>query len=289
MSSNRQVQRYRNNLKGKYDGSKNMKLRFVQGISAVLIISIITFRFVVGTSTVDGHSMDPTLTNGQRLFFLRILPIYEVGDIISFRMPSGDYYVKRVVARQGDVVSVEKGHIKVNGKKLNEPYALGKTEVQEDTVVYPYTVGKNAYFVVGDNREHSIDSRSFGAIVKYQIRGKILGSYGEKVVPANTEDEDNIAEAAATEDQDKKDNKKESKKSSKKVFNKLSKKLSSIKDKIKLDKLSKPFKAAGSKISSAFKDIDIKEKLSGISEALGKIGDGFLSLFDSLKDKLPLH
>lgn len=179
MAKNREVVRYRKNLTGKYDGSKNTKLRFVQGIAIVAVLLFVVFRFVIGTSTVDGKSMYPTLRNGQRLFFLRIMPKYHPGDIISFRMPSGDYYVKRVIAIEGDVVVVEGGGITVNGEKLDEPYAHGKTDVQEDTVVYPYTVGKDAYFVVGDNREHSIDSRSFGAIVKYQIRGRILGDYDE--------------------------------------------------------------------------------------------------------------
>ena len=180
MAKNREVQRYRNNLKGKYDGSKNGKLRFVQGLFAVAVVAFIAFRFVIGTSTVDGQSMNPTLKNGQRVFFLRIQPRYSVGDIISFRMPSGDYYVKRVIAKEGDVVVVENGGITVNGEPLEEPYANGVTETQEDTVVYPYTVGKDAYFVVGDNREHSIDSRSFGGIVKYQIRGRILGDYDSR-------------------------------------------------------------------------------------------------------------
>ena len=140
----------------------------------------VVFKFVIGTSTVSGRSMNPTLKNGQRVFFLRIMPTYERGDIISFRMPSGEYYVKRVVAKEGDIVIVEDGKLVVNGQTVKEPYAVGKTDRQEDTVVYPYTVGEDAYFCIGDNREHSIDSRSFAAIVKYQIRGKILGNYGPK-------------------------------------------------------------------------------------------------------------
>ena len=162
MARNREVQRYRRNLKGKYDGSKNGKLNFVRGLVIVAVMALFTFRFIIGTSTVDGQSMNPTLKNGQRVFFLRIMPKYNIGDIISFRMPSGDYYVKRVIAKEGDVVVVEDGGIKVNGEQITEPYANGETNPQEDTVVYPYTVGRDAYFVVGDNREHSIDSRSFG-------------------------------------------------------------------------------------------------------------------------------
>ncbi len=176
MSNRRDVQRYRNNLTGKYDGSKNRKLRFVQGIAIVALLLFIVFKFIVGTSTVSGNSMFPTLKNGQRVFFLRIAPEYKVGDIISFRMPSGDYYVKRIIAKEGDVVIVEDGKVYVNNQQIVEPYANGKTDAQEDTVVYPYFVDKDSYFVIGDNREHSIDSRSFGSIVKYQIRGEILGN-----------------------------------------------------------------------------------------------------------------
>ena len=184
MAKNREVQRYRKNLTGKYDGSKNTRLRFMQGIAIVAVLLFVVFRFVIGTSTVDGKSMYPTLRNGQRLFFLRIMPKYHVGDIISFRMPSGDYYVKRVVATEGDVVVVEDGGITVNGERLDEAYANGVTEPQEDTV------GEDAYFVVGDNREHSIDSRSFGAIVKYQIRGRILGDYDKAYEDAGGGKED---------------------------------------------------------------------------------------------------
>ncbi len=172
--------RYRKSLTGKYDGSANARLMFVRGMFIVAIVLVLIFRFVIGTSTVSGQSMDPTLKNGQRVFFYRLLSVYRPGDIVSFRMPSGEHYVKRVVAVEGDIVTLSEEGLYVNGQLLDEPYAKGKTERQEETVIYPYTVGKDAYFCVGDNREHSIDSRSFGAIVKYQIRGKILGDYGPK-------------------------------------------------------------------------------------------------------------
>ena len=167
---------FRKSISAVYDGSLYGKLGFIKGIFFVGMVVFLIFRFIVGTSTVSGKSMYPTLKNGQRVFFVRIQPEYNIGDIVSFRMPSGEYYVKRIIAKEGDIVSVSDGKMFVNGKALDEPYARGATKPQEETVVYPYTVGKDAYFCVGDNREHSIDSRSFGAIVKYQIRGRILGN-----------------------------------------------------------------------------------------------------------------
>ena len=177
MSSNREVVRYRNNLTGKYDGKKSKRLRTIKGVVCVVILIGIVFGLIIGTSTVDGQSMEPTLHNGQQLFFLRHVKEYKVGDIISMRMPSGDYYVKRIVATEGDIVEISDGKLIVNGSEAEDANANGSTYEQENTVVYPYTVGEDAYFVLGDNREHSIDSRSFGAIVKYQIRGRILGNY----------------------------------------------------------------------------------------------------------------
>lgn len=177
MGGRRDIQRYRDNLTRKYDGSKSKSLTFFKGIVIVALLLFFVFGVVIGTSTVSGNSMDPTLKNGQRVFFFRLQRDYKVGDVISLRMPSGDYYVKRIVAVEGDVVEVRDGSIYVNGKEYKDKHAVGNTDVQEKTVVYPYTVGKDAFFVVGDNREHSVDSRSFGGIVIYQIRGRILGDY----------------------------------------------------------------------------------------------------------------
>ena len=177
MSGTREVQRYRNSLTRKYDGRKNVWFVFVEGIAVVALLLFLLFRLVLGISTVDGNSMDPTLKNGQRLVFFRLLRSYNVGDVICMRMPNGDQYLKRVIAREGDTIAVSNGKVFVNGQELEEEYAAGVTDVQEDTVEYPMTLEANQYFVMGDNREHSIDSRSFGAIVVYQIQGIILGDY----------------------------------------------------------------------------------------------------------------
>ena len=138
---------------------------------AVLIVLFFLLRFVFGTSRVSGNSMDPTLVDGQTVFFTRIHTEYHVGDIVCITMPNGDSYIKRVVACPGDVVELREGVLYVN----NEPqttYGHGQTLPQEASVTYPYQVEAEKYFVLGDNREASVDSRSFGSVYRSQILGK---------------------------------------------------------------------------------------------------------------------
>ena len=92
------------------------------------------------------------------------------------RMPGGESYIKRITAVPGDMVDVDGGKLYVNGRAVNEPYADGETYRKEDGImVYPYKLPKGKYFVMGDNRTVSEDSRNFGPVSSVQIKGKIAG------------------------------------------------------------------------------------------------------------------
>lgn len=153
---------------------------FILMVAAVFII----FRFVIGFSYVSGDSMSPTLENGEAVLYLRLGKDYKPGDIISIRVPSGDYYVKRVIATGGDVVDIRDGDVYVNDRKIDDRYGTGQTLEEEGTVIYPYTVREGNVFVLGDNREVSVDSRSFGEVNEIQIRGKILLRIGKWYIKA---------------------------------------------------------------------------------------------------------
>ena len=90
------------------------------------------------------------------------------------RRRNGDYYVKRVIAAAGDTIEIKDGNVYLNEEILDEPYIQGRTFVQEGAVRYPLTLEEDQLFVMGDNREASMDSRTFGAVGKRQIKGKIL-------------------------------------------------------------------------------------------------------------------
>lgn len=158
----------------KYDGMKYGWLKDAEKFLLLLFVVFLVFRFVIGVSFVKGDSMEPTLHSGEFVLYTRILPEYKNGDVVSVKVPSGEYYVKRVIAMAGDTVDIRDGNVYVNGKVLEEPYVNGKTEKQEGAVEYPMTLEEGQVFILGDNREESTDSRTFGVVGERQIKGKLV-------------------------------------------------------------------------------------------------------------------
>ena len=157
----------------KYDGNKLERLRDFKKFALFLVIAAVVFRVLIGISQVDGFSMYPTLDNGQAVVYSRLSRHYKVGDIVSVKMPGGEYYIKRVVAVAGDTVDISDGQLIVNGQPQTE-YGNGETEPQSALVHYPLTVTEGHIFAVGDNRNVSVDSRTFGELAVSQTRGKIF-------------------------------------------------------------------------------------------------------------------
>ncbi|MBE6016408.1 MAG: signal peptidase I [Lachnospiraceae bacterium] len=105
------------------------------------------------------------------------------------RVPSGDYYVKRIIATGGDVVDLDNGRILVNGEYLEDDWGYGQTMEESGAVIYPYTVREGNVFVLGDNRTVSMDSRTFGEVNLHQIKGRIIlqigtGNHGRLFIKA---------------------------------------------------------------------------------------------------------
>lgn len=146
----------------------------------LFLVIFLIFRFVIGFSVVKGDSMEPTLHKGEAVVYSRINGDYRCGDVISVRVPSGEYYVKRVIAVEGDTIDIRDGKVYINDMLLDEPYIQGQTMAQDDSIVkYPYRLERDQIFVMGDNREDSMDSRSFGVVGKRQIKGRLLVHIGK--------------------------------------------------------------------------------------------------------------
>ena len=164
---------------GKYDHKKQKWLHEAIEIFLIFFVVFVVFKVIIGVSFVKGTSMFPTLHNNEIVLYTRIGSNYDRGDIVSVKMPSGDYYVKRVVAVAGDEVDIRGGRLYINGKESEESYTAGETTQKDGNVTYPYVVEEGKFFVMGDNREHSMDSRAFGAVVKSQIKGEIRLYFGK--------------------------------------------------------------------------------------------------------------
>ena len=163
---------------------------WIVAIAVGLLLVWLVVTFVAKSYTIKGDSMDPTLKDGQHVM-VNILG-YKVGNIkkgnvIVFHANKKDDYVKRVIGTPGDSVQYKNDTLYINGKKQKEPYLnynekrkqteyiTGTFKVKDLPNVNPKTnvIPKDKYLVLGDNREVSKDSRSFGLIDKDQIVGKV--------------------------------------------------------------------------------------------------------------------
>ncbi len=135
-------------------------------------------RFCISSVQVSGRSMQPTLHDGERYLLNRLCYLYREplpGEVVVIRDPGHkDFAVKRIVAGPSDRVSFEAGHVVVNGKELKETYLASGTEtLLPQSKPHLVVLGRNQYFVLGDNRNMSEDSRFYGAINRSQIVGPI--------------------------------------------------------------------------------------------------------------------
>lgn len=174
MNRNRRNRKKKRRFLGKYDGLKYGWLMDMKKFILLFVIVLLSFRFVIGFSFIKGDSMEPSLTDGEMVLYLRINPEYQAGDVVSVRVPEGEYYVKRIIATAGDTIDIKDNKVYRNEELLEEPYIQGVTLPKEGAVRYPLTLEEGQIFVMGDNRESSKDSRSFGVIGKRQIKGKLL-------------------------------------------------------------------------------------------------------------------
>ena len=134
----------------------------------VVIVVVLIRTFLVTPIRVNGSSMYPTLKDKEIMILNKIgktINGIDRFDIVVLK--DDDYLIKRVIALPGEKISCQNGNIYINGKKLKDKYGSGLTSDFE-----PIEVPKNSYFVMGDNRENSKDSRYIGPINKKEIKGK---------------------------------------------------------------------------------------------------------------------
>lgn len=161
-------------------------LDLLQTILLAASIFLVIYIFLFRPFQVSGDSMYPTFKNGEyiltNLIALRTNGIQR-GDVIVFIAPPDHEkdFIKRVIGLPGDTVELENGYVYLNGKELNESAYLhndvrsyGGAFLKDDQ---PYTVPQGDYFVMGDNRPFSSDSREWGIVAKNMVIGKSFFVY----------------------------------------------------------------------------------------------------------------
>lgn len=149
----------------------------------VALLIVCLRAFVVGLYVVPSSSMEPSILPGDLVMGNRVeLAMCDphVGDVITFESPeaAGTTLVKRVVATAGQEVDIRGGRLYVDGVPADEPYAVGRTERLSDSrVSYPHVVAEGCVWVMGDNRESSRDSRSFGDVPLSSVSSRVVLRY----------------------------------------------------------------------------------------------------------------
>ena len=157
-------------------------LSWVRDLAFSVLIAVILIVCIYQPVKVEGTSMMPTLTDQERIFINKFtyhfgLGSIERGDMVVFWFPldPSKSYIKRVIGVPGDTVYIDAGQVYVNGHALNEPYV---PEDYHDRVSYEeHRIPSDQYFVLGDHRSSSSDSRTWGFVKRDAIYGKAVFVY----------------------------------------------------------------------------------------------------------------
>ena len=136
----------------------------------VIVVVVVLIRtFIITPVRVDGDSMKNTLKNGDILLLYKLSSINRFDIIVLDEEKDNEKIIKRVIGMPGETIAIKKGKIYINDKVIDDEYAYGETSDYNKV-----TLRDNEYFILGDNRLISKDSRYFGPIKENEIKGKIV-------------------------------------------------------------------------------------------------------------------
>ena len=152
---------------------------FFRTVVPALVVVVLLNLFVAQATRVDGHSMDPTLMDGERIIIEKVTLAFSLparGDIVVLsrpETPDEPPLIKRVIGLPGETVEIRDGSVWIDGEVLVEDYLDQSTAGTMPSLLIP----EGHIFVLGDNRGHSNDSRSFGVVSVENIIGQAWLAY----------------------------------------------------------------------------------------------------------------
>lgn len=175
-------------LKKTIHGPKNLTMTMtlkswtilVRNIDILLIIGLFSRIFIIQPFLVEGNSMEPNYHDKEFLLVDRLtyhLKQPQRGEVIIFRFPKNpqEDYIKRIIGLPGETVKIENGKVYINGQPLEEKYLSPDTQTtisSNENVALNQNLSADEYFVLGDNRNHSSDSREWGTVSKNNLIGR---------------------------------------------------------------------------------------------------------------------
>lgn len=171
--------------KGFFSRLSSHLIDFIQTLVVFGAIFALIYLFVSQPHKVSGNSMVPTFHNGDFILTDKLSYRFNPpkrGDVVVLKNPKDESqdFIKRIIALPGDSIEIRGDTVYLNGELLQEPYLPEDTTTPQGTFLQEneeVKAGENQYFVLGDNRNHSSDSRSWGGITKEEIVGKVFLRY----------------------------------------------------------------------------------------------------------------
>lgn len=145
-------------------------------ILIALVVAVAVNKLVIQSMMVMSGSMEPTLHIGEKILINRLAYKNQApvrGEIIEFLVPSGQDFTKRVIGVAGDKVEVRQGLVYINDQPIDEPYIAEPANYSYG----PVTVPEGDLFVLGDNRNQSDDSHSWGCLETNKVVGQVIAVY----------------------------------------------------------------------------------------------------------------
>ncbi|OGG36049.1 signal peptidase I [Candidatus Gottesmanbacteria bacterium RIFOXYB1_FULL_47_11] len=158
---------------------------FLQGIVVIMAILVMIYLYIMSPQEINGASMEPNFHNGEFILTNKVLYKFRTptrGDVVIFKSPANKEidYIKRIIGLPDETVCLRDNTLYVNDQKVDEPYLAPDTPIYGGSYLAEnncITVSEGTYFMVGDNRPHSSDSREFGPVDEIDFIGVAIARY----------------------------------------------------------------------------------------------------------------